>query len=67
MAIKVKDLRDQIGVQSREVLYCPTCLIRYSANRGDYFAASPEHVFKHCGRPMRLGVPYEGMRDWRPV
>ena len=68
MSIKVKDLRDQIGTKGpREVIYCPNCRIRYSANRGDYFNSPPKHVFTHCGRNMRLGIPYEGMRDWRPT
>ncbi len=53
-AIKVKDLRDQIGTNDRSLLWCPKCGEENSANAGDYFMANPETVFKHCGVNMRL-------------
>lgn len=55
--IKVKHLQNQIGTQGpHPCLYCPQCGQTYSADAGDYFAASPDHVFRHCGKPMRLGI-----------
>ena len=54
-AVKVKDLPDRIGSNGpRELLYCPQCGAEYSACKGDYFMASPEHVFRCCRRNMLL-------------
>lgn len=55
MAIKVKDLQEQINTSyPRPLLFCTKCRAEYSANRGDYFSTSPEYVFKCCGRNMLL-------------
>jgi len=62
-AIRVKDLKQQVGTEERggklwvvpqPFLYCGHCGNQFSANRGDYFAADPEHVFKCCRRNMLL-------------
>ena len=56
-AVRVRDLRDQIGSDGpRPLLYCSKCDAEYSANKGDYFMARPDHVFRCCGRNMRLVV-----------
>jgi len=53
--VEVKDLKDQIGMKgSRPFLYCSKCGAEYSANSGDYFMSSPEHVFTCCKRKMVL-------------
>jgi len=53
--ITVKDLQDQTGQSgNRPMLYCSECGGEYSANAGDYFMASPTHVFTCCGQPMQL-------------
>jgi len=36
------------------MLYCDKCGEENSATYGDYFMAPDDHVFKHCGRNMRL-------------
>lgn len=65
--IKVRDLRDQIGMETqREVLYCPNCLAEYSANAGDYWNWEPGAVFRHCRRNMRLGVKVTSYRELEP-
>jgi hypothetical protein len=61
-AIKVKDLRDQIGTDDTSLLYCPKCGAEYSANAGDYFMANPETVFKHCGVNMQLVTKHTSYR-----
>ena len=54
-AVRVKDLKDQIGTTgSRAFLRCFACGTESSANSGDYFAVNPEHVFRCCNRNMRL-------------
>ena len=64
--VRVKQLRNQIGtIGPREVIYCPTCFIEYTANAGDYWSASPEYVFRHCKRSMRLGFKVTTYRDLR--
>ena len=56
--VTVADLKNQTGVPGPHPnLHCQLCGADFSANAGDYgnwngFAAT--HVFKHCGRPMRL-------------
>lgn len=37
-----------------EFLYCIECSGEYSAQRGDYFMASPDTVMTCCDQPMRL-------------
>lgn len=56
MAIRVKDLKNQTGEPGpHPFLKCiGTCQGEYSANAGDYFAASPDTVLKCCGKSMRL-------------
>jgi hypothetical protein len=53
-AVRVKDLKDQIGTNDRSLLLCPKCGEENSANAGDYFMADPEAIFKHCGVNMQL-------------
>ena len=54
-AIKVSDLKDQLGTPfPRPMLKCMTCGNEYSAHRGDYWAASPGYIFKCCRRNMAL-------------
>lgn len=56
-AVKVKDLKDQIGEKfPRPELLCRLCGALYSANAGDYFNAKPDTIFKHCGRNMELVI-----------
>ena len=38
----------------RPFLRCANCGETYSATPGDYFMASPTHVFMCCGRPCQL-------------
>lgn len=53
--VKVKDLKDQIGMQGpRPFLKCFACGAEYSANKGDYWDRDPEYVFKCCGRLMHV-------------
>lgn len=53
--IRVRDLKDQIGAPyPRPFLHCTVCGAEYSANVGDYFAASPDTVMTCCGEPMLL-------------
>lgn len=56
--VRVRDLKDQIGTFGpRPMLYCYRCGAEYSANSGDYFLASPDHVFKcecHSKSYLRL-------------
>lgn len=55
MAIRVKDLTDQIGTPGpRPVLLCEVCHVTYSAHKGDYWTADPNHVFMCCGVSMVL-------------
>jgi len=40
-------------------LHCQLCGADCSADPGDYgfwSGFSPDHVFRHCGRPMRLAI-----------
>ena len=54
-SIRVRDLKDQIGsVGPRPFLYCPKCDAEYSANSGDYFMFSPDHIFRCHGVNMLL-------------
>ncbi len=65
--MKVKDLKSQLGTQyPRRILKCVVCHDEQSANRDDYFAADPEHVFTCCDRPMRLVVKETAYREVRP-
>lgn len=58
--VKVKDLKDQLGTPwPHPMLKCFVCGAEYSANRGDYFGSSPEHIFKCCGRNMKLVIRRE--------
>jgi hypothetical protein len=58
--IKVFDLKDQLETPyPRPILYCTECRAEYSANKGDYFMASPDYIFRHCGKPMLLVVKRE--------
>jgi hypothetical protein len=51
--VRVRDLQDQTGYNGpRSILRCSCCGAEYSANKGDYFAASPDHVFMCCDFPM---------------
>ena len=56
--VRVRDLRDQISASpyhgSTPLLYCYGCGSEFSANSGDYFMASPDHVFMCCGMEMEL-------------
>lgn len=52
--VRVRNLKDESGVAKPPVLYCRCCGAEYSAHRGDYFLADPEHVFKCCRRNLRL-------------
>ena len=53
--IKVSDLKEQIGTpHPRALLKCFVCGNEFSANRGDYFMAPHNHVFKCCGQNMAL-------------
>jgi len=55
--VRVKDLKDQIGMTGhRPILLCRICMTENSANRGDYFEADPDHVFDCCGKPMMLCI-----------
>lgn len=54
MAVKVSDLKDQIGTSDRTILYCGCCGGEYSANKGDYFMYKKDHVFKCCDNDMML-------------
>jgi len=55
--IKVSDLKDQIGVTNdHRFLLCRVCCSQNSANLGDYFNLSKNHVFMCCDRPMGLFV-----------
>lgn len=56
--VQVKDLKDQIGTATsgRLFLYCLECGEEYSANKGDYFMAEPDHVFQCCGQDMILAT-----------
>ena len=57
MAIRVKDLKDQIDTKEpRSILYCSICGAEYSAHAGDYFLARPDHVFMCCDEPMLLVI-----------
>jgi len=57
--VRVKDLKDQIGTSGvRPVLYCVVCGSEYSANRGDYFSCSPDHVLTCCEQPLQLAVKH---------
>lgn len=51
--VRVKDLQDQIGMNGpRPFLYCRVCTSHWSANKGDYFTCSPDHVMKCCDKPL---------------
>lgn len=51
--MKVKELKDQCFTPyPRPILLCRSCGETCSAHKGDYFAADPETVLKHCGRNM---------------
>lgn len=50
--VRVKDLLDS----TTSFLYCPICDGRYSANKGDYFMRSPDHILKCCNKPMWLAT-----------
>ena len=66
LRVRVSDLKDQLGMPfPRPMLYCVECGTEYSANKGDYFAASPDHIFRHCGKPMRLVVKHEVYEEAR--
>ena len=55
--VKVKDLREQIGMKGpHPLLHCTVCGGDYSANAGDYFMANPDTVLKCCEFPMVLAV-----------
>ena len=60
LRVRVSDLKDQHGMSFPwPILYCVNCGVEYSANKRDYFAASPDYIFRHCGKPMRLVVKRE--------
>ena len=53
--VTVADLPNQDArTHPRAFLYCETCHGEYSAHRGDYFMAAPDHVMRCCRRPLRL-------------
>ena len=63
--LRVKDLQNQIGTKEpHPLLYCYRCGNEYSANAGDYWAASPDTVLRcstpdaafggECEMPLRL-------------
>jgi hypothetical protein len=55
--VRVQDLKDQINTpHPRTTLHCFECGQSFSAHRGDYFAADPEHLFICCDKPMQLVV-----------
>ena len=55
--IRVADLQDQTNKPYPwPILYCSMCGEEYSAHKGDYWNSSPNHVFQHCHRNMRLVV-----------
>ena len=57
MAIKVRQLKDQIGVPGpHPFLYCRECGGEYSANAGDYFMRRPGNVLTCCEVPLELCV-----------
>lgn len=53
--VRVKDLRNQTGsIGVRPFLWCPACGRKSSADASDYFAVSPETVFRCSGEhPVR--------------
>ena len=56
-AIRVRDLRNQIGIPSyepRPFLRCRRCGGEYSANAGDYFMEHPDLVLTCCDQPLSL-------------
>ena len=58
--VRVADLQDQTGKPGpHAVLHCYECGSDYSANRGDYFMVSGDHVFSCCGEPMTHAVRQE--------
>lgn len=62
--IRVRDLKDQMGMPfPRPSLYCSKCNSLFSANAGDYFAAQPDTILKHCDRPMRLVIKRVTLED----
>ena len=66
-AIKVSDLKDQLNTPfPRPMLLCSHCGETFSAHSGDYFVAHPSHIFKHCGRNMRLVIKRVTFEDVSP-
>ena len=58
MTIKVLDLKDQTGhpeLAPHPILHCTHCQASHSANAGDYWNVSVDHIFTCCGEPMQLG------------
>lgn len=43
--VRVKDLPEST-LDNGIHLFCPTCGDKWAASRGDYFMASPDHVFR---------------------
>ena len=55
MAVKVSDLKDQVGVGGpHPFLYCRCCGGEYSANKGDYFLLPPDEVMTCCEQELVL-------------
>jgi len=55
MAVRVKDLTDQIGeIGPRSFLYCTKCGSECSANGADYFMTRADYVFRCCNKNMIL-------------
>ena len=63
--VRVRDLIDQTGmVGPRPFLYCARCGAEYSANKGDYFLASPEYIFRCC-EDMQLVTKVVEYKRWK--
>lgn len=52
--VRVQDLPDLLGINSQIMLLCDECFEQNSAHAGDYWDRPKDHVFMHCGKPMRL-------------
>lgn len=55
--VTVADLTDPIGKPRTgpdPFLLCDRCFEQFSASAGDYWNFAKDHVFTHCGKPMRL-------------
>lgn len=50
--IRVRDLRPGDNGAGLPMLLCTRCEATFSADAGDYWAARPDAILRHCRRPM---------------